>query len=352
MTLENNGTSPADDWTVTHTLGTGYSNIGTTMGNVLGQQVIFYSGDAGGGVINASGQRTYMITADVGMGSLIHYAEVIGECVDAGGSATGCNYSDDATVVYASNASFTKSSDSQGTIGETVYFSIIADFQNPDYTGITISDQLPTPVLEYLSHTVSPATWTTNTANPTAGTIEVTWSDITQATTISIDITARIDSIVYKADTDTLYTVDYAQLGILSRDTGHFTATSEPIGSGYGKNRYIAFSSAVGGDPDIHDIDGLSFHPATEILYGAVRMENTSDLLIQIDITTGALIKGAFSGNDYLVIESVVPGLIDVDDITFDPPESPSLAPVGRLITNSAHLIHRYLVTGRSPEVP
>ena len=95
VTLDNNGTASADDWTVTHTLGAGYTNLTSTVGSVVGQQVIFDS--SGGGVISPSGQLTYTITADVGTGSLVHDAEVIGQCVNAGGAATGCNYSDDGT---------------------------------------------------------------------------------------------------------------------------------------------------------------------------------------------------------------------------------------------------------------
>jgi len=129
--------------------------------------------------------------------------------------------------------------------------------------------------------------------------------------------TRGIESIAYDYNTQDLYAVNYNQLGILDQRTGKFTPAPRPIGSGYGKLGLQSFSAAKGSS-QINDIDGLTFHPETGILYGSVR-RNGNDLLIQIDTGTGALIPGAFGGADYLVVENLYSDLDDIDDIAFDP---------------------------------
>ena len=129
--------------------------------------------------------------------------------------------------------------------------------------------------------------------------------------------TGGIESIAYDYNTQDLYAVNYNQLGILDQRTGKFTPAPRPIGSGYGKLGLQSFSEAKGSS-QINDIDGLTFHPETGILYGSVRRDG-NDLLIQIDIGTGALIPGAFGGADYLVVENLYSSLDDIDDIAFDP---------------------------------
>lgn len=109
-----------------------------------------------------------------------------------------------------------------------------------------------------------------------------------------------------------LYGVDSGQLGTFDLDNqGHFVPVGGAIGSGTGDLGSVTMS----------DIDGLSFHPVTGVLYAAVRREATQtqpDLLIQIDKTTGALVQGVFGGDDYVPITPVLE-LYDIDDITFDP---------------------------------
>ena len=129
--------------------------------------------------------------------------------------------------------------------------------------------------------------------------------------------TTGIEAIVSDDSTQTLYAVNYNQLGVLNQRTGIFTPSSQPIRSGFGRLGKFSFQ-ARGADFQVTDIDGLSIHPGTGILYASVRWSG-NDLLIQIDKQTGALIPGAFGGDDYLVVESVAPGIDDIDDIAFDP---------------------------------
>ena len=148
-----------------------------------------------------------------------------------------------------------------------------------------------------------------NPADPDPATNEVNIGDSTG--------TGGIEAIAYEEATGTLYAVDYNQLGALDLSTGKFIPASHPIGSGTGRLGRIELTKAGKGYL-ADDVDGLAFQPVTGTLFGTVR-RNGPDLLIQIDTTTGRLIPGVFQGEDYLVIESLVPGLDDIDDIAFEP---------------------------------
>jgi cell division septation protein DedD len=125
--------------------------------------------------------------------------------------------------------------------------------------------------------------------------------------------TTGIETIAYHNESGLLYTVNYDRLGILDQVTGLFSPISaDSIGAGYGAHGYKVF----------YDIDGMSFHPYTGILYVTFRDHGSNDLLIQVNLATGQHIPGAFNGDDYAVIEAlIVDGKIldDVDDIAFDP---------------------------------
>jgi len=148
-----------------------------------------------------------------------------------------------------------------------------------------------------------------NPADPDPETNEVNIGDSTG--------TGGIEAIAYEEATGTLYAVNYNRLGVLDLFSGKFIPAPHPIGSGEGRLGRIEFKTVGKGDLAT-DVDGLAFQPVTGTLFGTVR-RNGPDFLIQIDRSTGRLIPGVFQGEDYLVIESLVPGLDDIDDIAFEP---------------------------------
>jgi hypothetical protein len=125
--------------------------------------------------------------------------------------------------------------------------------------------------------------------------------------------TSRIEAMTFQLETEIMFAADAGQLGTIDLETGLFTPHPQPFGVGNGELGPIT----------IGDVDGLSFHPTTGVLYGTHRREQApeqNDLLVQINVETGAIIPDAFGpGIDYLVIRAgEVTGLYDIDDIAFD----------------------------------
>lgn len=139
----------------------------------------------------------------------------------------------------------------------------------------------------------------------------VTLDRVTGATTlIGYTGTTAIEAIAFAPGGGNLYAADNGQLGILSLGTGAFTALPSPFGSGSNGAESITFN----------DVDGLTYDATNGILYGTHRVDGVaSDVLIQIDRTTGAHVPDAFGpGTDYVTIEGT--GLLgDIDDIAVDP---------------------------------
>lgn len=139
----------------------------------------------------------------------------------------------------------------------------------------------------------------------------VTVDRVTGVTTlIGYTGTTAVEAIAFAPGGGNLYAADNGQLGILSLGTGAFTALPSPFGAGSNGSETINFN----------DVDGLSYDATTGILYGTHRVDGVaSDVLIQIDRTTGAHVPDAFGpGIDYVTIEG--PGLLgDIDDIAVDP---------------------------------
>jgi outer membrane protein OmpA-like peptidoglycan-associated protein len=106
-----------------------------------------------------------------------------------------------------------------------------------------------------------------------------------------------VEAIAFDPTTDILYAADAEQLGTVDVDTGVFEALAEPFGAGNG---------TIGGTPAVitfDDVDGLAFDPSTGDLWGSVRREPGTDLLIRIDTTSGRHVSNAFGiGIDYLEI--------------------------------------------------
>ncbi|MBN2016055.1 DUF4215 domain-containing protein [Candidatus Dojkabacteria bacterium] len=120
--------------------------------------------------------------------------------------------------------------------------------------------------------------------------------------------THNMEAIAFDPDSGTLYGANANQLGTLDLNAGVFSSTSSTFGT----------ASGADGDENINDVDGLTFDSTNGTLYGSER-RGGSDLLIQIDPSTGAHIPNAFgSGVDYVVVDPIS-GLNDVDDIAIDP---------------------------------
>ena len=115
-----------------------------------------------------------------------------------------------------------------------------------------------------------------------------------------------VEALAIDPTTDRLYGAAFNRLGSVDFDTGLFTRLPQPFGSGSGSLGPLVYN----------DVDGLSFDPRTGELYGVVRFESLTDLLIRIDKRTGAAIPNAFGPNiDYVEISGTA---VDVDDIAID----------------------------------
>ena len=124
-------------------------------------------------------------------------------------------------------------------------------------------------------------------------------------TEVSIGITGtqNINAIEYVGEFGKLYASDGNRFGTLNPGTGVFS----PIG-------FFGAGIGVQGAKNFDDVDGLALDPYTGILYGTVRTP-AEDLLIQINMLTGAAVVNAWGpAMTYLVIPPVS-GLNNVDDI-------------------------------------
>ena len=120
--------------------------------------------------------------------------------------------------------------------------------------------------------------------------------------------TNSIEAIAYHSATGVVYAANAGQLGTLNTTTGAFQALPQTFGTGGGSIGNITFS----------DIDGLTYDATTGVMYGS-HARGGNDLLIQIDVATGAHVPNAFgAGIDYVVIQAVSGNTI-VDDIAVDP---------------------------------
>ncbi len=116
--------------------------------------------------------------------------------------------------------------------------------------------------------------------------------------------TSTIEAIAFNSATGVVYAANANRLGTLNLSSGVFQPSPQPFGSSGG----ITFS----------DVDGLTYDATTGVLYGSHRRSGTN-LLIQIDMTTGAHVPNAFgAGVDYAPIQPVL-GHTIVDDIAVDP---------------------------------
>lgn len=120
--------------------------------------------------------------------------------------------------------------------------------------------------------------------------------------------TSAIEAIAFNSASGVVFAANANRLGILNLSTGLFQGRPQTFGTG----------SGIFGNVTFDDIDGLSYDATTGVLYG-VDARGGTDVLIQIDMTTGAHVPNAFgAGIDYVPIPPVAGNSI-TDDIAIDP---------------------------------
>ena len=132
---------------------------------------------------------------------------------------------------------------------------------------------------------------------------------LTNETNIGIGTgTNTIEAIAWNSATGVLYAANAGRLGTLNTTTGVFTALPSSFGTGSGALGNITFN----------DVDGLTYDATTSTLYGSERQSGT-DVLIQINMATGAHVPNAFGADiDYVPMPPILGNSL-TDDIAVDP---------------------------------
>ncbi|MEQ9105738.1 MAG: SdrD B-like domain-containing protein [Rhodothermales bacterium] len=121
--------------------------------------------------------------------------------------------------------------------------------------------------------------------------------------------TPNTEALAFVPETGILYGGDANELVTINVLTGAATVVGS-FGSGSGEFGTISLS----------DVDGLTWDPFQDIMYATSR-RNGEDVLFQVDVTTGKVVKNAFGpGVDYVGVDEIN-NLDDIDDIaisTFD----------------------------------
>lgn len=122
--------------------------------------------------------------------------------------------------------------------------------------------------------------------------------------------TDRIEAIAFNSSNGVIYAADRERLGTLSTASGVFQSLPQNFGTGNGTL----------GNITLDDIDGLAYDATTGVLFGVdARGSGGTDVLIQIDMTTGAHVPNAFGGGvDYVPLPPIAGNTI-TDDIAIDP---------------------------------
>jgi len=131
------------------------------------------------------------------------------------------------------------------------------------------------------------------------------------ATSLGNTGTLDVEAMAIEPDNGTIYAFDGGTLVIIDPANVGTPTTVGAAGT--------TANGALGVAVTFDDLDGAAFDQTTTpaTLY-ATQREAGNDLLVQIDPATGALVPGAFGGDDYVVIGSLGT-LVNVDDIAIDP---------------------------------
>lgn len=131
------------------------------------------------------------------------------------------------------------------------------------------------------------------------------FSPASNESTVGVIKGLNIEAIALRPNTDppVLYAFSGGTLGTLDTATAAFKPIGK-LGSGNGSLGTISFT----------DTDGLTFDPHTGRLYTSIRRSG-ADLLVEVNVNTGARVAGAFNGADYVAVTPIA-GLDDIDDIS------------------------------------
>ena len=125
--------------------------------------------------------------------------------------------------------------------------------------------------------------------------------------------TNSIEAIAFNSATGEVYAANAGRLGVLNLTTGVFQSRPQTFGTGSG-----TFNGSTVTNVNFTDIDGLTYDATTGEMYG-VHARGGTDVLIKIDMTTGAHVPNAFgAGLDYVPIPPIGGNTI-TDDIAIDP---------------------------------
>lgn len=122
--------------------------------------------------------------------------------------------------------------------------------------------------------------------------------------------TNTIEAIAFNSANGLVYAANANRLGVLSLTSGVFQPLPQTFGTGGNSGSNITFD----------DVDGLAYDATTGVLYGVdARGGGATDVLFQIDMSTGAHVPNAFGANiDYVPIPPIAGNNI-TDDIAIDP---------------------------------
>lgn len=235
-----------------------------------------------------------------------------GSCAHSGGSPGGTVTCTLGTIVNGSNATveiIVTAPPNAGIITNTASISASSDDLNASNDSVSENTTVQNLNINQLCYLVADNGGGGGGNDLLTAIDTVDFDPATNETSIGIGTgTDRIEAIAWNSATGVLYAADAGRLGTLNTTTGVFSALPQSFGTGDGSLNNVTFS----------DVDGLSYDATTGVLYG-VHARSGTDVLIQIDMSTGAHVPNAFgAGIDYVPLPPILGNNI-TDDIAVDP---------------------------------